>query len=221
MAKEKTVKVIDDEYKQITPSKLKAMQYDLYDEDSKLILVSGLPSTGKTISCIKLGAEQVLNKQYDRLIYIRPVLIPEYGLLPGEANDKLAPYTRQTQVYLGKNVLEEMMLRKQIEFLPADLLQGNRFSRSFIVIDEAQNIPMDKTYAVLSRLGEDSKLVIIGDTSKGQQNKKVKDKSLLQYCIDKFADEPYAKIHTLHDESDILGDEVTKQIIIKLIPDFF
>lgn len=210
----------------IYTEKIKGYRKDLYDPTKRLVLVEGLPHTGKTLNAIEVGVELVNKGVYDKLVIIRPVLIPEFGLLPGGLDEKMALYTRQAREYVNDSSLEgwlNLCLSKKIEILPADQLQGNHFKNSYVAIDESQNIHYLRSFKVFSRIGDGAKFVIIGDTSRGQENEKIKHDNLLQYGIRKFQpyNHPNIAIHSFYDEdNDILGDSFTKFIIKTLMPDF-
>jgi len=209
----------------IYTEKISNFRTDLFDENKRLIFAEGLPHTGKTLNAIEAGVIQVMKNKYEKLVIIRPVLIPECGLLPGSLEDKMSLYTRQAKEYVNGACLEgwiALCLDKRIEILPADQLQGNHFRNSFVVIDEAQNIHKKQTFKTLSRVGDNAKFVIIGDTSLGQENAKIKHENILQYSVRKFApyNHPNIAVHSFYDEEDILGDSFTKFLIVSLIPDF-
>lgn len=211
-------------HKKVTHEKLKvtekilAFRNDLVDTSKRLIFCVGLPSTGKTRSAIECAIEQVQRGTYERLVIVRPVIVPTYGFLPGDSDTKMFPYIRQSLIYIDKAV--QIDLASKIEVIPVDQLQGNRFFNSIVVCDELQNVSQDETFRILSRVGENSKFILLGDTSRGQENRKVKDRSILHYAIDKFRDKSYVAVHEFYDENDILGDEITKDIIVTLMPDY-
>jgi phosphate starvation-inducible protein PhoH len=209
----------------IGKQKLTAYKQDLLDMKKRLVFVAGLPSTGKTKQAIDCACKEIQGGYYDSLILIRPVLIPKAGLLPGTLLEKMSPYTRQSNLYCqelnGNITLDELIESGRAEVIPIDLLQGNRFSRCYVIMDEMQNVPLEDTFKILSRLGEGSKFVVIGDISKGQLGRDAKfGKTMMDYCIEKFADKEYAGVHYFYSFDDILGDNTTKDIIITLIPDF-
>lgn len=198
---------------------------DLNDPAKRLVFAEGLPHTGKTLNAIEAGILQVTSRKYEKLVIIRPVIIPECGLLKGTLEDKMDTYVRQAREYVNEACVDsfaELCSAGKIEILPADLLQGNHFKDCYVVIDESQNIHYKRTFKTLSRIGDNAKFVIIGDTSMGQEDEKIRHNNLLQYSIRKF--EPYnhpsIAVHTFYAEEDILGDEFTKFIIGVLIPDF-
>ena len=211
-------------YKQQKSAKLSAYKKDLGDMDQRLIFCVGLPSTGKTRCAVEIGLQQVIEGKYEKLVVVRPVILPECGLLKGTLLEKMAPYTRQVNVYCesynGRNI-EDLERTGQIEIIPADLLQGDRFQNCFVIMDEFQNTHKEKSFAILSRIGENSKFVIIGDTSRGQKNKKIPlGDTLIDYCIKKFEEKDFCSIHSFYEKEDILGDDITKEIILTLIDDF-
>jgi len=205
--------------------KLTAYRNDLLDMKKRLVFCAGLPSTGKTKQAIDCGIKEIQGAYYDKLIIVRPTPIPKAGLLPGTLLEKMSPATRQSNLYCqelnGSVSLEDLIETGRAEVIPVDLLQGNRFSRCYVVMDEMQNIPQEETFKILSRLGEGSKFVIIGDISKGQLGKDAKfGRTVMDYCIKTFAEKEYVGIHYFYSYDDILGDACTRDIIITLIPDF-
>ena len=205
--------------------KLTDYKLDLLDMKKRLVFVAGLPSTGKTKQAIDCAIKQLQGGYYDKIIIVRPVVVPKAGLLPGNLMDKMQPYTRQSNVYCqelnGEVTLEDLIETGRAEIIPVDLLQGNRFARCYVVMDEMQNVSRSETFKILSRLGEGSKFVILGDISKGQLGREARyGETIIDYCIERFQKKEYAGVHYFYDNDDILGDIVTKDIIIELIPDF-
>ena len=205
--------------------KLTNYRIDLTDMNKRLVFCAGLPSTGKTKQAIDCAIKEIREGFYDKLIIVRPVVIPKAGLLPGDLMEKMAPYTRQSNLYCqelnGQVTLEDMIEEGRAEVISADLLQGNRFARCYVIFDEVQNIPKSETFKILTRLGEGSKFVVIGDISRGQLARPSdKGNTMLDYCIDKFAGKDFAAVHYFYDNDDILGDPITKSIIIDLLEDF-
>ena len=220
----KTSKILRmEKYRQTCPPHVKQFKADLFDRNKRIVIAEGLPSTGKTKCAIEAGVEQVASGKYEKLILVRPVIIPACGLLPGLLNEKMAPYTRQGEIYIemcSQEDLQEMLFRKKIEIMPADLLQGNRFMDCYVLIDEAQHIHSECSFATLTRMGENTKMVLIGDTSKGQAAKKIGKNSILNYAADKLRDKDYAGVHEFYDKSCILGDDVTRDLSLTIMDDF-
>lgn len=209
----------------IRTEKIVAYGNDLYNMEKRLVLVEGLPHSGKTLNAIESGIEQVIRGAYDKLVIVRPVIDLGTGYLPGDLLEKMSPFTRQSKEYVqgaNFNGFDSMIASDRIEIMPSSALQGNHFRNCFVVIDEAQNIPWQESFKVLSRIGDNAKFVIIGDTSKGQENKRVGERSMLKYSMNKFKDENRGEIatHSFYDVNDILGDSFTKYLIESLMSDF-
>lgn len=221
MSKTKTSKKFSNEY---TP-KLSSYRNALMDTEKRLVICAGLPSTGKTAQAIDCAVAMVKKEMYSKLIIVRPTLPLSCGLLPGSLLEKMSPYINQSNKYcdeLGNTPLFTLIQQERAEVLPTDALQGNRFSNCIVIFDELQNVSYREAFTLLSRLGEGSKFVLLGDISTGQLlNKKVKKgETILDYCIEKFGEEDYCSVHSFYDKDDILGDKITKKIIVKLLDDF-
>ena len=210
---------------QATP-KLDAYKADLMCREKRLIIVSGLPSTGKTKCAVDAGFLQASCNFYRQLVLCRPILKQATGFLKGTLIEKMGPYVAQANEYIleqsqGNSNVASEMAGGMIQIYPADMLQGIRFRHKFVIIDEAQNISDAEAFKILSRVGENCKLVLLGDMSKGQCEDKLLERNLLSYAISKFQNKDYCGIHTFYDsQADILGDEVTRDIIQTILPDF-
>lgn len=209
-----------------TPTeKLKAYRKDLEDMKKRVVLAVGWPLTGKTAQATEYAVRDIQKGFYDKLILVRSPLKSECGFLKGDYLEKMSPYTRQTSIYCERSgngmTLDEMISVGVCEVMEPMLLQGNRFDRCVVIVDEAQNIHRDWAFKVLTRVGEGTKFVIIGDVSKGQQNRSIKiEDSLPYYLMRKLADKSYVGVHTFYDEDDILGGEMEKDLILTLMDDF-
>lgn len=206
-------------------TKLSNYRNDLMDEEKKLIICTGLPSTGKTAQAIDCATSLIKKEVFSKLILVRPTIQLSCGLLPGSIIEKMNPYISQSNKYCANFIgdsLYYLIQQEKAEVIPVDALQGNRFNDCIVIFDEMQNVSKKETFKILTRLGENSKFVLIGDISKGQLiNPKVKQgESILDYCIEKFSKEDYCSVHHFYENEDILGDKITKKIIIKLIDDF-
>jgi phosphate starvation-inducible protein PhoH len=223
LASRTTKRYFLDKHRKSCPSHLVKFKGDLFNPAKRIVIAEGLPSTGKTKCSIESGIEQVVNGTFEKLVIVRPVIIPACGLLPGLMSEKMAPYTRQSSIYVemtGLDSFEELMAKRKVEVIPADLLQGNRFMDCFVLVDEAQHIHKESAFAILTRMGENTKMVLLGDTSKGQCAKKVGKESILNYAAEKLKDKDYVGVHNFYERSCVLGDEVTKDLVLTLMDDF-
>lgn len=146
----------------------------LLDDSVPLVTVAGRAGTGKTLLALATALSKVLDeKRYHKLLVARPV-IPmgrDIGFLPGEKDEKLRPWMQPIYDNLEflfsadeKNPLENMMAgTKNIEIEALTYIRGRSIPRQFIIIDEAQNLTRHEAKTIISRVGEQSKIVLVGD----------------------------------------------------------
>lgn len=149
----------------------------LQDPNVKLVTLTGKAGNGKTILAVGAGLEQVLDKKYEKLVVARPMISvgKEMGFLPGSAEEKTMPWmmpivdnlhfllggkkrSRQTEI-----TIDLLMEKGTIELQPISLIRGRSFHNSFIIIDEAQNLTQHELKTIITRAGENTKIVLTGD----------------------------------------------------------
>lgn len=173
--KETAVPQILTKFKPLTENQ--ALMGKSIDENTCTIAV-GPPGTGKTAVAILKAAEYLVSRKVNKIILTRAnVEIGEkMGFLPGEVDDKFAPYLVPfidcLNMALGKaNVASKV--GKSIIPIPVGFTQGQTWDNSFIIIDEAQNLKDNDLYILQTRIGKNSKLVILGDCKQiAQENLK-------------------------------------------------
>lgn len=152
------------------------------NDSSNIVIAVGPSGTGKTLLAIQMGVQKLLRKRVDKIILTRPTVSVEedIGFLPGKIEDKMLPWLRPIfdvlHKYFSKEEIKEMISEHVIEMCPLSLMRGRTFENSWIICDEAQNTTPNQMKMVLTRLGKNSKLVIIGDTE--QQDGKFADNGL-------------------------------------------
>ncbi len=131
----------------------------------------GPAGTGKTFLAVASAVAAYKTGDCQRIILSRPAVEAgeALGFLPGDLNEKVLPYLRPLYdaLYdlLDPEEIEKMIDRSQIEIAPLAYMRGRTLSRSFIILDEAQNTTQAQMLMFLTRLGEGSKCVITGDPS--------------------------------------------------------
>lgn len=150
-----------------------AMQAKYIQEMMKNELVFGLgpAGTGKTYLAVALAVSMMLEGAIDKIILSRPAVEAgeNLGFLPGDLKEKVDPYLRPLYDALYEMLPAEMVDKKlalgEIEIAPLAFMRGRTLSNSFIILDEAQNTTPMQMKMFLTRLGENSRMVVNGDLS--------------------------------------------------------
>ena len=148
----------------------------LLDEAVKIVFASGPAGTGKTMLAVQAGVKAFKERQVSKLIFTRPAVGvdgEEHGFLPGTINQKMEPWTRPlfdvVQEYYSPRDVAKMLEDQIIEVSPLAFLRGRTFKNAWIVFDESQNSSINQMKMVLTRLGENSKMVITGDLNQNDR----------------------------------------------------
>lgn len=142
----------------------------LLDADTSVVLLTGSAGTGKSFLGTYRGAKLLHSKRVEKLYLIRPAVAmgKSIGLLPGEIEEKMAPYFAQTiahlEHFLGVGQVRYMLEKKIIEMKPAEYLRGMSLENCFVLVEEAQNFTHEEFETCLTRLGEGCQMVFTGDT---------------------------------------------------------
>lgn len=167
----------------------------LFDKDIPVVSLIGSAGTGKTLCALSAGLEQVLSTEdYTRLIVSRPIqpLGKEIGFLPGTMEEKMAPWLTPIQDNLqflmgnDKLMLQEYLDRGTIEMEAITYIRGRSISKAFIIIDEAQNLTRHELKTIITRVGEDSKLILTGDIEQIDNAYVDETSNGLTYAVEKF-----------------------------------
>ena len=147
----------------------------LMNPDIPVVTLVGKAGSGKTLCAIAAGLEQVVEKssqtQYKHLIVSRPIqpLGKDLGYLPGTLEEKMNPWLAPIQDNLrflmgnDKATLEQYMMQGMIEIEALTYIRGRSISDAFIIIDEAQNLTSHELKTIVTRVGENTKIVLTGD----------------------------------------------------------
>ncbi|MBE7385305.1 MAG: PhoH family protein [Leptolyngbya sp. SIO1E4] len=146
-------------------------QYIQALKQSDLIFCSGPAGTGKTFLATMVGAQALMNNEYERLILTRPAVEAgeRLGFLPGDLQQKVNPYLRPLYDALHELIdpekIPSLMERGVIEVAPLAYMRGRTLNNAFVILDEAQNTTPAQMKMVLTRLGFRSRMVVTGDTT--------------------------------------------------------
>jgi phosphate starvation-inducible PhoH-like protein len=140
-------------------------------DESNLVFGEGPAGTGKTYLAVAKAAERLINGNVDRIILSRPAVEAgeQLGFLPGDMREKVDPYLRPLfdalHDMMPASKLTKRMERGDIEVAPLAFMRGRTLSNACVILDEAQNTTAVQMKMFLTRLGENSSMVITGDLS--------------------------------------------------------
>tara|TARA_R100000152_G_C6777569_1_gene207520 strand:+ start:1068 stop:2405 length:1338 start_codon:yes stop_codon:yes gene_type:complete len=202
---EKPIEKIRDDYKNLTMgifprNKEQKFSYDLlFDDSIKFVSLIGKAGSGKTLMAIAAGMEQTLslnnkNNIYRKIVVSRPVqpLGKDIGFLPGTMHEKMMPWLMPIQdnmeTILGKDnvYLAEYVERGKIQIEALTYIRGRSINNAFIVIDEAQNLTAHEVKTILTRVGENTKIVLTGDIEQIDNIYTNETSNGLTYAVEKF-----------------------------------
>lgn len=141
----------------------------LNQEIKKLIIAIGPAGTGKTLIACEEAIKHLKNNNVKKIIITRPIIGADndIGYLPGKLEDKMSPWTRPIldvfYEHFTKQKIEQFIKNDIIEISPLIYMRGRTFKNSFIIADEMQNTNNNQMKMLLTRIGENSKMVITGD----------------------------------------------------------
>ena len=184
-----------------------AMAMRLLDcEDVDMTVLTGPAGSGKTLLALAYGLHAILEqKKYNKLIVARstPPIAEEIGFLPGTEEEKMAPWLAAFDDNLeilhgadecAKCSIDYVKERANIQFKSLNFMRGRSFNGAYIVIDEAQGLTQFQLKSIISRVGADSKLVVLGNLAQ-IDNKYISPlTSGLTYLVEKVKHYPHAGV---------------------------
>ena len=157
--------------KSIIPRSEKQKEYVRALRQSEIIISAGPAGTGKTFLAVAVGLTMLLEKKIERIILYRPAVEAgeRLGFLPGDMKEKVDPYLRPLYDSLYDlfhfEKIQRMIEIGDIEIAPLAFMRGRTLKNSFAILDEAQNATDTQIKMFLTRIGENSKIVVNGDPS--------------------------------------------------------
>jgi phosphate starvation-inducible PhoH-like protein len=137
--------------------------------ENTITFCQGLAGSGKTHIAIGMALEYLLDDKVKKIIITRPVIEAgeKIGYLPGTAEEKLHPYLLpiidEINHFISTAQYTALRLNNKIEVVPLGLMRGRNFHNCFIVADECQNASYEQLKMLLTRIGQQSKMVLTGD----------------------------------------------------------
>ena len=157
--------------KSIIPRSEKQKEYVRALRQNEIIISAGPAGTGKTFLAVAIGLTMLLEKKIERIILSRPAVEAgeRLGFLPGDMKEKVDPYLRPLDDSLYDlfhfEKIQRMIEIGDIEIAPLAFMRGRTLKNSFAILDEAQNATDTQIKMFLTRIGENSKIVVNGDPS--------------------------------------------------------
>ena len=163
--------VIKTPKRSVIPRTKKQKEYVRSLRTSQIVISLGPAGTGKTYLAVAMALSMLLEKKVERIILSRPAVEAgeKLGFLPGDMKEKIDPYLRPLYDSLYDLLDYDKIQRKielgEIEIAPLAFMRGRTLKNSFAILDEAQNATETQIKMFLTRIGENSKLVVNGDPS--------------------------------------------------------
>ena len=190
---------------------------NLNNINNKIIIATGPAGTGKTLFATEYGLKHFLIGNYDKIIFTRPAVCvdEDLGYLPGTLEEKLAPYIRPIYDILYRFLSQEEVSRlienKMIEISPLAYMRGRTFKNTWIIADEMQNSTVNQMKMLMTRLGENSRMVITGDL---EQHDRGNELNGLSDFLEKFRGHRSSSITSVEfDLQDVEREKVVKEIL--------
>jgi phosphate starvation-inducible PhoH-like protein len=183
----------------------------------KIVVATGPAGTGKTLLATEMGVKNFLYGNVEKLIFTRPsVAVDEdLGYLPGTLEEKMAPWVRPIYdilyTFITPKEVAALIEDKVIEISPLGFMRGRTFKNCWIIADEMQNSTVSQMKMLLTRIGENTRLVITGDLDQPDRHEGING---LDDFLDKFKGKRSSSITSVEfDNSDIQREEVVKEVL--------
>ena len=204
---------------QIYPKNLSQETYllKLNDSSKMIIFAIGPAGTGKTMLAVQWAVDQLKYGTADKIIITRPAVSvdEEHGFLPGDLNEKMAPWTKPIFDVFAENFnareIENFVKEGVIETSPLAYMRGRTFKNAVVIADEMQNATPSQMKMLLTRLGTGSKMVVTGDL---QQADRPSNNGLLEFLklYNDFKGHRYVDL-VQFDIQDVERHEAVKEIL--------
>jgi phosphate starvation-inducible PhoH-like protein len=132
-------------------------------------ILKGKAGSGKSLLAANVALDLLFKKEIEKIIITRPTVVAgaDIGFLPGDINEKLAPFTAPVYENMhrlyNKEKIEKCIAEGQIEIVPVSFMRGRNFTDCLVVVDEAQNLTDTQTELLLTRICNGSKMIFCGD----------------------------------------------------------
>jgi phosphate starvation-inducible PhoH-like protein len=183
-----------------------------------MTIVSGLPGTGKTFIACAEALKMIKTKpKYKKILLVKSVVQlkgEELGHLPGDIQEKFDPYmgsfVDNFEKIIGESLTRKLRELGLINIQPLAFVRGRSIDNTIIIVDEAQNISLDNMRTLMTRIGDNSKMIILGDVK--QKDIRNKKDSSLEVIIERFNNIEDFGCVELRDPNDVVRNPIIKTI---------
>lgn len=192
----------------------------LKNKNKKIVAATGPAGTGKTLLATENGVRNLLFGNCEKLIFTRPsVSVDEdLGYLPGTLEEKMSPWVRPIYDILYNFItpkeVTELIEEKVIEISPLGFMRGRTFKNCWIIADEMQNSTVSQMKMLLTRIGENSRIVITGDLEQHDRKDEING---LEDFLNKFKGKRSSSISSV----EFLNDDIQREEVVKEVLEIY
>jgi phosphate starvation-inducible PhoH-like protein len=191
-------------------------------KDTKMVFVDGPAGSGKSFLSVYAALQMLQKKQVNQIVYIRSIVesaSKSIGALPGFISDKFEPFKgpiiEKLDELVSSKVGGELMNNGYIKCIPVNYVRGLTFRDSVVIVDESQNLTFQELTTILTRFGENSKYIVIGDSFQSD----IGSKNGFTKIRNAFND-PESETEGIHSfvftENEVVRSQILKFIVKKL-----
>lgn len=198
--------------------------FEAFDNEVSIITQMGSAGTGKTFNAIYKALREVFDQGvYQKLIIVRsPVESRSIGFLKGTAEEKIAAYERPYRDIIEQLITcdnksghyDNLKALGYVEFMPTSFLRGVTFDNTIIIVDEAQNADFGELFTIATRIGNNTKMILCGDTLQNDLVRKKEKSGIYDFLkiLDIMDDSTNEKI--VYTPEDVVRSDLVKKLLI-------
>ena len=193
-----------------------------YRDKTKMLFIDGPAGTAKTYCASLLALNLLKSHRMGEIVYIRSIVesaSKSMGALPGEVDDKFLPWTlplmEKMNELLSSSEVKHLFDKDIIRAVPVNYVRGLTFTDAVVIVDEAQNLTFSELTTILTRFGENTKMLVIGDTKQSDINGKSGFRPIYNCFNDEESEEQGVYCFKLS-EQDIMRSEILRFIVKKI-----
>lgn len=191
-------------------------------KDTRMVFVDGPAGSAKSYLAVYGALQMLQRKQINQIVYIRSIVesaSKSMGSLPGELQDKFQPWSlpliEKLDELVGPKIGGELMRNNYVKCMPVNFVRGLTFRDSVVIVDESQNLSSNELTTILTRFGENSKYIVIGDSFQSDIGNK-SGFTRIRQVFDNAESEDRGIHSFVFTESEVVRSQILKFIVKKL-----